>query len=371
MENIKDLFLALSCLNEIIPSKLFIKKLYDSSDNFFEIFTSDLNSLESEVPGEEIERIKIVRDELKKIKLDQIKRNMELKKIKFLGYCQDNYPIKLKNISDPPFGLFYRGDPGLFKKLKSVAIVGTRAATNYGMKISSDIASLLTKQEIVIISGLASGIDTSAHKGAVKSGKTIAVLGTAVDIIFPISNEKLYSEILDKGGLIISEYPLGTEGLPWNFPQRNRIISALSDAVVIIEGDIQSGAMITARFAIKQGKPLFALPGPIDSSVSNGPNILIKSGVGELLSSVNDILEKIGETKQIEIKFDDGKSNLEKLSEKQKVIYKYLNTHSKSFDVLTQETNLTTQELIRDLSVLELKSLIEKTADGGYVKINT
>lgn len=368
MKDIKDLFLVFSSMEEIPLSKIFIKKLYDSLNNFFEIFNGDINQFQSKIPNDDIQRLKILKEELKKIELDQVKKNMELKKIRFVGYCDKDYPERLKEISDPPFGLFYRGDLNLFKKLKSVAIVGTRAATNYGLKISSDIASLLANQGIIIVSGLASGIDASAHAGAVKSGKTIAVLGTGVDIIFPISNEKLYFEILEKDGLIVSEYPLGTEGLPWNFPQRNRIISALSDAVVIIEGDIQSGAMITARFAIKQGKPLFALPGQIDSSVSNGPNILIKSGVGELLTSVNDILEKIGESKQIEIKFNDGKSNLDKLSEKQKAIFKLLSARPLSFDSLIEETRLNTQDLIKELSMMELRGVIEKTTDGGYIK---
>jgi len=180
----------------------------------------------------------------------------------------------------------------------------------------------------------------------------------------------LYDEIVDKGGLIISEYPVGTEGLPWNFPQRNRIISALSNAVVIVEGDLQSGAMITARFAIKQSKPLFALPGPIDSPQSNGPNILIKSGVGELLVSVNDVLEKIGEGKQVNLNLNNSRREEDRLTEKQKNIYKYIDSYSRSFDNLLKESKLTTQELLCELSILELKGFIEKTTEGGYVSVS-
>jgi DNA processing protein len=169
--------------------------------------------------------------------------------------------------------------------------------------------------------------------------------------------------------LILSEYIPATEAMPWNFPQRNRIISALSDAVIVIEGDLQSGALITARFAIKQDKPLFALPGPIDSPASNGPNILIKSGVAELLTSVEDILEKIGESRQIKLDLENNDEKLNNLSEKEKHIYKLLSSVSKSFEILIEEVNIPVQELLKYLSMLELKGFVEKTQEGGYVKI--
>ena len=363
----RDICLILSNLSEVYIGKSFIKKL-SGFNNFSELFSADLDNFKSRLTYEEINKLKEIRQHTEKTPLEKYKKDLEIKEIKFISYFDKEYPEKLKEILDPPFGLFYKGKLDLLNK-KSVAIVGTRNATHYGMKTAKEIASLFAKQDIVIVSGMASGIDTSAHLGTLEHGKTIAVLGTGVDIIFPASNKDLYHTILKKDGLVVSEYPCGTEGAPWNFPQRNRIISALSDAVIVIEGDIQSGAMITARFAIKQGKPLFALPGPIDSPMSNGPNILIKSGVAELLTSVNDVLEKIGESKQIEIKFNDGKIPLDKLSAKQKAIYNLLSSQTKSFDNLIQEIKIETQELIRELSVLELKGLVEKTTDGGYVKV--
>ena len=146
-------------------------------------------------------------------------------------------------------------------------------------------------------------------------------------------------------------------------------IDLIATPPLVIEGDVQSGAMITARFAIKQGKPLFALPGPIDSPMSNGPNVLIKSGVAELLTSVQDILEKIGEGKQIKFDLKDDTEKLEALSEKQKIIYKIISPQSKTFDNLISETNFNVQELLKELSILELKGLIEKEADGKYAKM--
>ncbi|MBI2996658.1 MAG: DNA-protecting protein DprA [Candidatus Melainabacteria bacterium] len=365
MKSIKDLFLLLSHVIEFQSEKVLLKKLFQNN-NLEETFESEFKLNLSNL---ELEKINRLRTEIKKIILSEIKKTLTEKEINFIGLSDPEYPKKLLEINDPPVGLFYRGKIDLLNHLKSVAIVGTRSATNYGINISTKIASLLAEKNIVIISGLAAGIDTSAHIGALKSGKTIAVLGTGVDVVFPTSNKNLFNEILNKNSLIISEYPPSTPGVGWNFPQRNRIISALSDAVVIIEGDLQSGAMITAKFAIKQGKSLFALPGLVDSPTSNGPNVLIKSRVAELLISVNDILEKFGEGKQTKLSFDNENEKIENLSECEKNIYKLLSSTSKNFETLIQETNLEVKELLKYLSMLELKGLVEKAQDGGYARL--
>ena len=367
--DIKDLFLALTYVVKFYSEKTLIKKLFDSGDNLIEIFSTNDKKPKLQISNEQSESLKRLKKEIKKSVTDEIKNTLIENKIKFVVYCEKDYPRRLKNISDSPLVLFYKGNLSNLNTLKHVAIVGTRSATSYGINISKKISFLLAEQNIIVVSGLASGIDTSAHIGAVKSGKTIAVVGTGVDTVFPSENKQLASEIISNGGLIVSEYPPETPATPWNFPQRNRIISALSDAVIVIEGDLQSGAMITARFAIKQGKPLFALPGPIDSFVSNGPNILIKSKVAELLTSVDDILEKIGESKQIKLDLENKNEKLEGLSEKEKNIYKLLSSQSKGFEVLIQETNLDVQELLKYLSMLELKGFVEKMQDGGYIRL--
>ena len=366
--DIKDLFLALTFAVKFCSEKTLIKKLYNSNENFVEIFTSNKKDFKLPITNEEHEKINRLRAEIRKAFVKELKASLEEKGVKFVALCEKEYPGRLKEISDSPLVLFYKGNLSNLNTLKHVAIVGTRAATNYGINMSKKISSLLTERNIVIVSGLASGIDTSAHIGAVKSGKTVAVVGTGVDTVFPSENKQLASNIVSNGGLIVSEYPPETPATPWNFPQRNRIISALSDAVIVIEGDLQSGAMITARFAIKQDKPLFALPGPIDSLVSNGPNILIKSKVAELLTSVDDVLEKIGESRQIKLDLENKDEKLNDLSEKEKNIYKLLSSNSKSFEILIQETNLEVQELLKYLSMLELKGFVEKSNDGGYVQ---
>ena len=368
--NLRDLFLSLAFAIKFQSEKILIKKLYKSAENFVEIFASkEGGHSKLGLSSEDSEKIKRLSDEVKKIPVSELLWLLEERKTKFLALCDEHYPVRLKEISDPPPVLFYKGDVSKLNSLKHVAIVGTRAATNYGLNISKKISSLFTDENIIVVSGLASGIDTAAHLGAVKSGKTVAVVGTGPDIIFPVENYSLASDIVSAGGLILSEYVPGTPSAPWNFPQRNRIISAISNAVIVIEGDLQSGALITARFAIKQNKPLFALPGPIDSPVSNGPNILIKSNVAELLTSVNDVLEKIGEGRQIKLNLEDKNEKLESLSEKEKNICKLLSSQSKNFEVLIQETKLDVKELLKHLSMLELKGFVEKTQDGCYARL--
>ncbi len=366
--DVKDLFLALTYAVKFLSEKTLIKNLYNSDRNLNEIFAGNKNNFKFQITNEQLQNITRLRKEIKKSFIEEIKNSLQENKIRFVAYCEKEYPKKLKEIPDSPLGLFYKGNLSNLNTLKHVAIVGTRSSTSYGNNITKKISLLLAERNIVVVSGLASGIDTCAHFGSVKNGMTAAVVGTGVDAVFPSENKQLAKDIISSGGLILSEYLPETPASPWNFPQRNRIISALSDAVVVIEGDLQSGAMITARFAIKQGKPLFALPGPIDSCVSNGPNVLIKSKVAELLTSVDDILEKIGESRQIKLDLENKNERLADLSEKEKNIYKLLSLTSKSFEILIQETNLEVQELLKHLSMLELKGLVEKVADGGYVK---
>ncbi len=373
MESNRDLFLLLAYVSDVYSGKALIKRLFNSLSNFQELFYGDIIPFKNKLNYNELERIILLKDAIRKINLTEIKNRLEKIDIKYSTYCDNDYPEKLKELSDSPFVLFYKGDLKLLKDFRTVAVVGTRNATSYGLNITKKISTMFSERNIIIISGLASGIDACAHEYAIKSGKTIAVLGTGLDKVYPASNRNLFNEILDKNSLVVSEYIPGTDGAPWNFPQRNRIISALSDAVIVVEGDVQSGALITARFAIKQNKPLFAVPGPLDSICSNGPNLLIKSRVAELLTSVDDVLEKITDVKsngkQMEFDFIKEKVDLENLSERQKQIFKVL-TKPKLIDEMISEMNLNIQELLSDISLLELKGYIEKDREGKYTKTN-
>jgi DNA processing protein len=209
--------------------------------------------------------------------------------ISIINIFDYDYPSKLKVIYDPPITLFVKGNKEILNE-NSIAIVGCRDASLYGKNTAENIAYELAKNNINVVSGLARGVDTHSHIGAINgNGKTIAVLGSGLDIVYPPENRLLYNKILENGA-IISEYIVGTRPTPANFPVRNRIISGLSDGVIVVEAKKKSGSMITTDFALEQGKELYAVPGNIDSERSEGTNELIKQGA-KLYTNINDVLE--------------------------------------------------------------------------------
>lgn len=215
-------------------------------------------------------------------------------KIEEISIESKEYPEQLREIYDAPLKLYVLGNKEILKQL-GIAIVGSRNATEYGRKVALQFAKDLSTKEINIISGLALGIDTCAHLGALNSdsvGKTIAVLGGGLDEIYPKQNIELAKQIIKCGGCIISEYPLGTKPGKLHFPQRNRIISGLSKGVLIVEASENSGSLITADFALEQGREVFAVPGNISSPTSVGTNNLIKQGA-KLVTSYEDVLVEV------------------------------------------------------------------------------
>ena len=198
------------------------------------------------------------------------------------------YPHPLRDIFDPPVTLFARGNIALLQDL-TIGVVGTRRPTPYGMAASERLSADLAQAGLTIVSGMARGIDTAAHRGALSvNGKTIAVLGCGVDIVYPSENRRLATEIAAKG-LIVSEFPMGSVAFPQNFPIRNRIISGMSSGLLVVEGAQYSGSAITAKLALDQGREVFAVPGNITSKMSWGPNLLIKQGA-KLIQDWNDVV---------------------------------------------------------------------------------
>ena len=215
-------------------------------------------------------------------------------KIKEIKIDSKEYPEQLKNIYNPPLKLYVLGNVDILKKT-NIAIVGSRNSSKYGEKIALQFSKNLCENGINIVSGLAIGIDTYAHLGAVitkSKGKTIAVLGSSFDEIYPKKNIELAKKIIEKGGCIVTEYPLGTKPQKIHFPQRNRIISGLSKGVLVVEAGEKSGALITADFALEQGKEVFAIPGNISNFTSVGTNNLIKQGA-KLVTTYEEILVEI------------------------------------------------------------------------------
>lgn len=215
-------------------------------------------------------------------------------KIEEISIESEDYPKQLKEIFDAPLKIYVLGNKEILKQ-NGIAIVGSRNATEYGKKVTLKFSKELSEKGINIISGLAIGIDTHAHLGTLKhtsKGKTIAVLGSGLDEIYPKSNIELAKQILKSGGCIISEYPLGTKPEKIHFPQRNRIISGLSKGVLVVEASEKSGALITADFALEQGREVFAVPGNISSITSIGTNNLIAEGA-KMVRNYMDIIEDI------------------------------------------------------------------------------
>lgn len=224
--------------------------------------------------------------------LDKYLEYMSKNNIEIIDIYNKYYPDKLKLIYDPPIVLYVKGNKTILNN-KSIAIVGCRLPTNYGKNIANNMAYNLSVNNINIISGLARGIDTCSHIGCLKAkGTTIAVVGCGLDRVYPEENKKLFEDIIKSGGAVISEYVIGTRPLAKNFPRRNRIISGLSNGTLIIEAKEKSGTLITADFALEQGKEVYAVPGNITSINSFGTNELIKQGA-KIVTNVQDILEDL------------------------------------------------------------------------------
>jgi len=208
----------------------------------------------------------------------------------FITTRDEAYPRLLREISDPPIGLYRRGSYGF--EHPCIAIVGSRRTTLYGLSVAKKLGSELARMGFCVVSGLARGIDTAAHEGALSvGGKTAAVLGTGIDIIYPSENLGLYRRIAESGA-VLSEFPFGRKADKQSFAMRNRIVSGISEGVVVVESDVQGGAMITARFAGEQGRLIFAVPGRIDQATSKGCHQLIRDGA-TLLTGIDDILDEL------------------------------------------------------------------------------
>ena len=277
---------------------------------------------------------------------------------------EEKYPKRLKSIEQPPPVLYIRGlleEGDQF----AVAIVGTRRNTSYGRQVAFDLASYLVRNGITVISGLARGIDSIAHNSALKNGgRTIAVLGCGVDVVYPPEHRKLYSSIWESGALISDYYP-GTEPEGINFPPRNRIISGLSLAVVVIEAGEKSGALITSEFAASQGREVFAVPGPIYAPKSKGTNRLIRDGalplIGfeEILAAIN--LEQIEEYRYA--KKVIPQSDIEVL------LIETLKNEPKHINDIKAETGLSMEKISASLVMMELRGLVKQTGNMTYISI--
>ncbi len=300
-----------------------------------------------------------------KINLEEEAKKLDFEKIKILNYRDANYPRLLLEIPKFPPILYYKGIMQTADEL-CIAVVGTRMISNYGRTVIPGLIEPLVESGAVIVSGMAFGVDSCAHEEAVKKGRrTIAVLGGGLDekSLYPKHHALLAQRILDSGGALISEYPIGTPNFKQNFVARNRIISGLSVATVVVECDLQSGTLITAKHALDQNRTVYAVPGPIYSQTSQGPNNLIKMGA-KLITEANDIFQDLNlanlpEQKTAQAIFGDTKE--------ESILLKLLNYEPLLMNELIKQSGLDTSAVTSALTFLEMKGKVRNLGGQQYV----
>lgn len=300
----------------------------------------------------------------KQFKLEESFKQLLKQNIGILTFQEEDYPDKLKNIYGFPPLLYYRGNIENLQK-ESLAIVGSRKATYHGQQIAQKIAFELAEVGFAIVSGMARGIDSCAHWGAIKAkGETIAVLGCGLDIVYPPENKKLMNQIC-ANGLVISEFPPGTPPDARNFPRRNRIISGLSKGIIVVEAANRSGSLITAELALQQGRDVFAIPGSILNPYSKGTNYLIQQGA-KLVQNTSDILEEYSLLTKREIKNEKDKKEKD-VDPIQRSIIQVFSTEPISLTEIVNETGLKPELVISQLSILEIKGIIKQLPGQRYI----
>lgn len=298
----------------------------------------------------------------KKFSLEKYENLMQRLHVTYLTLQDEDYPHLLKQIKRPPTILYQKGTFTFNKNEKLVSVVGTRKITEYGTEVTELLVSELAAAGCVVVSGLAMGVDAIAHKATILAGgNTIAVLGSGIDVCTPAENTALYTSILENNGAILSETPLGQMPNKGSFPSRNRIIAGLSLGVLVTEGATDSGSLITANDAFENNRKVFAVPGPITSSVSQGPIALIAKGA-KMVVSAEDIL------KALKIKSTTSSASttiLKNLTKEEKKIISELQDQRLHFDELVKKTGFDPSTLATLLSFMEVKGLVTST-DGGF-----
>lgn len=300
--------------------------------------------------------------------LSREEKELQEKEIDFYSMEHPAYPARLREIPHAPCGLFVKGRLPQFekgkKKVQAAAIVGARWASHVGLSLAKETAGALALEGIPVISGMASGIDGAAQEAALLAGgASYAVLGCGPDLCYPRHNRGLY-QMLETGGGLISEYPPGTPPIAWHFPYRNRIISGLSDTILVVEARLKSGSLITADYALEQGKDVYAVPGRIEDPLSQGCNRLISQGAG-IFCSLNGFLTELGITNR---NYENLRKNELTLEKTESMVYSCVDFRGKSLEVIGIETGLPREEVLTALLSLELMDLIEEKSRYYYRK---
>jgi DNA processing protein len=333
------------------------------------VFQADLEALQSVEGLRKTTALAIVKFKRAE-KIDRELDLLEQQGIGVLTFHDPLYPALLAKIHDPPAYLYFKGKPSA-QDSRSLAVVGSRHGTSYGVRMTERLAWSLSQSRLTIVSGLARGIDTAAHQGALMAGgRTVAVLGSGLDVIYPPENEKLFHQIIEEG-MVCSEFPSGTLPERQNFPIRNRIISGMSLGVMIVEATLRSGSLITARLALDQGREVFAVPGSIESFKSSGTNRLIKQGA-KLVEHAQDILEELrweeppnaGDEKAE----SKGEAMRPPLSQKEEEIWTLLSHEPLHVDQIARQNEMEMSRILSLLMEMELKGLISQLPGKLFVR---
>lgn len=327
------------------------------------VFEAKLRSL-AEIPGLGENAVNRILKSDKQAAEKDIEK-MESLSARLVPITDGEYPVNLKQIYDPPPALYVRGELKESDRF-AIAVVGSRQASEYGRTMAQKIAGELCSRGLAVVSGGARGIDSFAHLGALKiGGRTIAVLGTGIDVAYPYENKELFDKIAASGA-VISEFPLGAKPDKWRFPGRNRVISGISRGVLVCEGDEDSGALITANFALEHGREVFALPGSVDRNSSRAPHKLIKEGA-KLVETAEDILQELGVVTE-----PGAKSQLylpvENLTERERKLVELLDLQPKHADIVIRESGMPVPEAMSLLTLLEMRGYVRRVPGNFYVR---
>ncbi|RJX33048.1 MAG: DNA-protecting protein DprA [Oxalobacter sp.] len=330
------------------------------------IFAAGYGRLQKLVPDRIAQALTQQPDETAQLQIEKALAWAQVPDNHLLTLADDAYPRALLDIPDPPILLYVKGRLALLAQ-PALAIVGSRNATAQGAANAENFAKALSQAGLTIVSGLALGVDAGAHRGGLQgAGRTIAVIGTGADIVYPARNHALAHQIAEEG-CIVSEYPLGTPAIAANFPRRNRIISGLARGVLVIEAAAQSGSLITARVGAEQGKEVFAIPGSIHSPLSKGCHLLIKQGA-KLVESAQDVLEELRLSYPAAAKPIPTAPNAPPSTSHP--LLQTIGFDPVSIDLLAERTQISAAELNAQLLTLELEGKVERLNDGQYRKIS-
>ena len=356
-------WIAFSSIEQI--DSLFTLKLFEYFKNIEKAFNASSSDLKN-IDGLSVKKAENFLKARDMINPDKVLSDVTNRGIKYLTFEDDRYPVMLKNIDNPPSVLYYKGDLDLVNFERTLAVVGSRKTSRYAKDAVNLIISQLANTDICIVSGLASGIDTAAHTAALDNGlKTIGVIASGFDFVYPSANAELYRKIENGSGLIFTEYFPTFEPLKFRFPQRNRIVSGLSYGTVVAEASLKSGALITANLTLEQGRELMCIPGLITNPNTEGIYKLLKNGA-TLVTSADDILEALNwEVKPAE----QLKINLTNLDETEAKIMDVIEIEDKGVDEIMTATGMDLDTLLINLTTMELKGIIEQVNGDRYKRV--